>query len=57
MSTHENWKFVNRFCFKNNHGTFEYDVRYEETYAVQKIDMYWDDQWPRVYGKNSDLTT
>ena len=57
--THENWKFVARFCFMNNHGTFEYDVRYDETYAVQNIDLYYEtpEQWERAYGKKSDLTT
>jgi hypothetical protein len=57
--THETWKFVARFCFMNNHGTFEYDVRYDEAYAVQNIDLYYDtpEQWERAYGKKSDLTT
>ena len=57
--TVENWKFIARFCFMNNHGTFQYDVRYDETYAVQNIDLYYDtpEQWERAYGKKSDLTT
>ena len=57
--TLENWKFLARFCFMNNHGRFEYDVRYEEAYAVQNIDLYYDtkEQWPRVYGRTADLIT
>ena len=57
--THETWKFVARFCFMNNHGTFEYDVRYHESYEVQNIDLYYDtpEQWERAYGRKSDLTT
>ena len=57
--THENWKFLTRFCFKNHHGEFEYDLRYDETYKVQNIDLYYDtpEQWPKVYGKRVELTT
>ena len=62
--THENWKFVARFCFRNHHGKyggdygFNYDVRYDEKYAVQNIDLYYDtpEQWTRVYGRRADLT-
>ena len=57
--TVENWKFLARFCFRNDHGSFEYDVRYDETYAIQNIDLYYDtpEQWTRAYGRKSDLTT
>ena len=56
--THENWRFLARFCFRNDHGSFEYDVRYDETYAVQNIDLYYDtpEQWERAYGRKADLT-
>ena len=57
--THENWRFLARFCFRNDHGSFEYDVRYDESYAVQNIDLYYDtpEQWTRAYGRKADLTT
>ena len=56
--THENWRFLARFCFRNDHGSFEYDVRYDESYAVQNIDLYYDtpEQWTRAYGRKADLT-
>ena len=59
LSTLENWKFVARFCFMNSHGTFEYDVRYDEAYGVQNIDLYYDtpEQWQSAYGRNAKLTS
>ena len=59
LLTGENWKFLSRFCFLSNHGKFTYDVRYEASYGVQNIDLYYDteSQWSRVYGDSADLTT
>ena len=57
LLTHENWKFVTQWCFinsKSSHGEFVYDVRYDETYAVQKILMYYGEQFT---GENSSLTS
>ena len=57
--TGENWKFLARFCFLSLHGRFEYDVRYDASYGIQNIDLYYDthSQWPRVYGSRADLTS
>ena len=59
LLTGENWKFLSRFCFLSNHGKFTYDVRYEASYGVQNIDLYYDteSQWSRVYGDNAVYTT
>ena len=50
---------VQKFCFINNAGTFEYDVRYAADYEVQNINFYYDtaDQWGRVSGEKTDLVT
>jgi hypothetical protein len=55
----ENWRFLARFCFLSLHGRFEYDIRYDASYGVQNIDLYYDtaSQWARVYGKRADLTS
>ena len=59
LLTGENWKFLARFCFLSDHGKFTYDIRYDASYGVQNIDLYYDteSQWSRVYGDSSDLTT
>ena len=59
LLTGENWRFLARFCFLSLHGKFEYDVRYDASYGVQNIDLYYDStsQWARVYGDTADLTT
>ena len=59
LLTGENWKFLARFCFLSDHGKFTYDIRYDASYGVQNIDLYYDteSQWSRVYGDSADLTT
>ena len=56
--THKNWMVVAEFCFANDGGKFGYDVRYDETYAVQNIALYYDTQWEKSYEMlSSNLTT
>ena len=59
LKTDYNWKFIASFPFKSDHGRFMYDVRYDASYAVQKIGLYYDteSQWPRVFGDTADLKT
>ena len=59
LRTGDNWSFMSRFCFLSLHGQFQYEVQYDESYGVQNIDLYYDtpEQWARVYGRTSDLTT
>ena len=54
-----NWKFITSFPFKSDVGRFNYNVRYDASYAVQKIGLYYDteSQWPRVYGDMADMIT
>ena len=54
-----NWKFITSFPFKSDVGRFTYNVRYDASYAVQNIGLYYDteSQWPRVYGDTADLIT
>ena len=57
LRTGENWIFLSRFCFLSLHGQFHYEVEYEDSFATQNIDLYYDtpEQWARVYGSKSDL--
>jgi hypothetical protein len=57
LRTGDNWAFVSRFCFLSMQGHFQYEVQYEDVFAVQNIDLYYDtpQQWARVYGRKSDL--
>ena len=59
LKTGDNWAFMSRFCFLSLHGQFQYEVQYHERLGVQNIDLYYDtpEQWARVYGRTSDLTT
>ncbi|XP_059081294.1 transmembrane protein 145-like isoform X2 [Tigriopus californicus] len=59
LRTGENWSFLSRFCFLSLHGRFQYEISYDEDYAVQNIDLYYDTptQWARVYGDESRLKT
>lgn len=44
---------------KTDVGRFTYNVRYDASYAVQNIGLYYDteSQWPRVYGDMADMIT
>ena len=59
LKTDKNWKFIASFPFKSNISQFAYNVRYDASYAVQKIGLYYDteSQWPRVYGDTADMIT
>ena len=59
LKTDKNWKFITSFPFKSDISQFSYNVRYDASYAVQKIGLYYDteSQWARVYGDTADMIT
>ena len=59
LKTDDNWKFITSFPFKSEHSQFMWDVRYDASYPVQKIGLYYDYEtiWPRVIGDTAGFKT
>ncbi|RCN48403.1 hypothetical protein ANCCAN_05551 [Ancylostoma caninum] len=51
ISTHEDFSYLDRFCFQSATGHLEYSLTYPSSFAAPSLLLYYDtsDQWLRAY--------
>ncbi|ODM91820.1 Transmembrane protein [Orchesella cincta] len=49
LTTHEKWRFLDRFCFLSMAGMFQYEIEYDSQYGYVSLLLYPDLQWGNAY--------
>ena len=55
LKTDKNWKFITSFPIKSDISQFSYNVRYDASYAVQKIGLYYDTESQGPHGGHFNI--